>query len=418
MSLPVGLYRCAAALAFSAASPWLSRKYSGQGLSERKGLYDRALIDTLRRRGRPLWVHSVSVGEVQSASPFLRLAKGGIKRPLVLSTTTATGREMAGRILEGVPDRTIYYPWDSPLIVKRALDSIRPKAYVTVETEIWPSMIWEMRRREIPSFMVNGRFSEKTLRSMAKIAPFWRDVLSCYSTIMVRSDSDRDGLISLGVDGGRIEVTGDCKLDGLMERKASMDLSELSWIPKGQGPLIVAGSTHQGEDQIVIDGFRKVLNHHPDARLVIVPRHPDRAQDVANLAWDTGPVCLYSCPVSGWRTMVVDKIGVLFGLYSLADAAFVGGSLVPKGGQNIMEPAMWGVPFCQGPYNDDFVQATEELFTIGVGTPVADSDSMARAFLDDLDPERKRQVKESCEGYFSGGREAAKRSWEIVSSCL
>ncbi|MDD4836757.1 MAG: glycosyltransferase N-terminal domain-containing protein [Dethiosulfovibrio sp.] len=418
MSLPVGLYRCAAALAFSVASPWLSRKYSGQGLSERKGIYDRPLIDTLKRRGRPLWVHSVSVGEVQSASPFLRLAKGETKRPLILSTITATGREMAGRILEGVPDRTIYYPWDSPLIVKRALESIRPKAYVTVETEIWPSMIWEMKKRGIPSFMVNGRFSEKTLRSMRKIAPFWRDVLSCYSTIMVRSDFDRDGLMSLGVDGGRIEVTGDCKLDGLMERKGTMDRSELSWISKGQGPLIVAGSTHQGEDQVVIDGFRKVLNHHPDARLIIVPRHPDRAQDVANIAWDTGPVCLYSYPVSGWRTMVVDKIGVLFGLYSLADAAFVGGSLVPKGGQNIMEPAIWGVPFCQGPYNDDFVQATEELFALSVGTPVADSDSMARAFLDDLDPERKRNVSDSCEGYFSGGKEAAKRSWEIVSSCL
>lgn len=418
MSLAIQLYRCAAALAFYAASPWLDRKYAGQGLSERKGVYDSSLVDTLRRRGRPLWVHSVSVGEVQSASSFLRLAKKSTKRALLLSTITATGREMAGKILDGIPDRTLYYPWDSPLIVSRALDVIRPKAYVTVETEIWPSMMWELKKRGISAFMVNGRFSEKTLRSMKKVAPFWRDVLSCYSLIMVRSDSDREGLLSLGVDRKKIEVTGDCKVDGLMERKTSLDRSELSWIKQGSGPLIVAGSTHEGEDQVVLNAVKKVLHKHPDARLVIVPRHPKRTEDVASLAWDTGPVCLYSSPVSGWRTMVVDEIGVLFGLYSLADCAFIGGSLVPKGGQNIMEPAIWGVPFCQGPHHDDFAKATKELFSLGVGTAVTDEDSMAQAFLRDLDPQRRREISASCDGYFSDGKKAAKRSWERVSSCL
>ncbi len=416
--ISVQVYRGLAEAVFSLASPWLSRKYEGPGLAERKGFYSPSLLSILKERGRPLWVHAVSVGEVQSASPFLGMAKKSTPRPLILSTITATGREMAGKILGGIPDGMIYYPWDSPSIVNRALDSIRPKAYVTVETEIWPSMIWEMQRRGLPAFMVNGRFSEKTLRSMGRLAPFWREILSCYRVIMVRASSDKEGLISLGVDGGRIEVTGDCKLDGLMERKASLDRSELDWMRGEDGPLVVAGSTHPGEDQVVMEAFEKVLVVHPKARLVVVPRHPDRAWDVFNLASNLGPACLYSSPVEGWRTMVVDRIGVLFGLYSLADCSFVGGSLVPRGGQNIMEPAIWGVPFCQGPYHDDFVQATQELFALAVGTPVTDSDSMARAFLNDLDPGRRRKVSARCQEYFSGGNEAAMRSWEIVSCCL
>jgi 3-deoxy-D-manno-octulosonic-acid transferase len=419
MSLSLQLYRGAAALGFALASPWLERKYAGVGLKERRGIYDPSLMSQLRERGRPLWVHAVSVGEVQSAAPFLRRAKVALeKRPVILSTITPTGREMAGRLLQDVPDRVISYPWDSPVVLNRALNALRPKVYVTVETEIWPGMLWEMSRRSVPAFMVNGRFSDKTYLSMRRFRSFWRDVLSCYTGMMVRSRSDMEKLIDLGVEEEKIEITGDCKADALMERKAGLDKDEILATLGGGGPIVLAGSTHTGEDEIVMKAFRKVLNRYPDARLVIVPRHPERSRRIARSASNLGPVSLYSRIEPGWRTLVVDAIGVLFGLYSVADCAFVGGSIAPRGGQNIMEAALFGVPFCQGPHYEDFVEATDSMVKMGICTMISDEDTMATAFLRDLDGRRREKVEADCRTYFQGLESAADRSWEIVAPYL
>ncbi len=418
MSLPIALYRGVAMAAFAFASPWLCRRYAGHGLEERRGRYASSLIQMLRRKGRPLWVHAVSVGEVQSASPFLRRAAACTQRPLILSCTTATGKEMASQLLDGVVDQVLSAPWDSPLVVHRASTSIRPKAYVTVETEIWPGILWEMRRQGTPSFMINGRFSDRSFTAMARCPWFWRDVLSLYTILMVRADSDREKLIGVGLPSDRVIVTGDCKADALRERKDLLDQAPLKELLGAERPIVLAGSTHRGEDEIVLLAFRMVLARYPGARLILVPRHPERADEVAALATSLGPVALYSRPSPGWRVLVVDRIGVLFGLYSQADCAFIGGSLVPRGGQNIMEPALFGVPFCQGPQYQDFIEATQALNQAGVGTVIVDGDTMGRAFLRDLEAGRRDRVARAAKAYFEGLPSAADRSWETISSFL
>ena len=392
---------------------WLRKKYA-VGLDERMG----------RLEGVPeggVWVHAVSVGEVQSASALIREMKGdgrGATLPCLLSTVTQTGREMAERLI-GEAARMIYSPWDTPKYVRSALDAARPRAYVAMETERWPQMLSELKARGIPAFLANGRLSEKSFGKLRKQAPFWRGVLSCFERLLVRFDEDREHFLALGVPEERIVVTGDCKVDALKARKEEADPSRWGHLRRGDAPLFVAGSTHRGEDEIVIAAFRELRSRHPGARLVIVPRHPERALFVvaAALPYPELQADLLSRLPEDWDVAVADRIGPLFDLYSAADAAFVGGSLVQKGGQNPLEPALLGIPAAHGPDMADFPD-TARMDRMGAAKRVGNCRELADAWERALAPSERERVRGACRDYFDTLGGAAGRTWEVIRSYL
>ncbi|MGD9822733.1 MAG: 3-deoxy-D-manno-octulosonic acid transferase, partial [Aminobacteriaceae bacterium] len=370
----------------------------------------------------PLWVHAVSVGEVQSAWPLLDLlARENPAESVLLSTTTATGRETAFRLADGLFGEHIYYPWDVPRIVRRSLDRIRPKGYIVMETEIWPAMLLELKKRSIPAFLANGRFSERTARNVRKRPAFWRQVYGLFSLLLVRSAADRDVLADLGVPGKKIRVTGDCKVDALLLRKQATDLSRVRRIAGGKAPVFVAGSTHRGEVEIVLRAFRIVRERVEGARLILVPRHPERSREVLDLASGTAGATLLSAVEQResagsepWEILVADKIGVLFDLYGVSDGAFIGGSLVDKGGQNIMEPAAFGIPFSHGPFMRDFVEAAGELGKLGAATLVRTDAEMAAHWERCLEKNEREKARLASGAYIQAVGGAAKTTLDEI----
>lgn len=356
---------------------------------------------------------------MQSAWPLLDLLTGEGEK-LILSTTTATGRETAFNLARGLFNRHIYYPWDVPRIVRRSLDALRPRAFMTMETEIWPSMLGELRRRNTPAFLANGRFSEKTARHVKKWPSFWRQVYDLFTLLLVRSDEDREFLTGLGIPKGKVKVTGDCKIDGLLLRKDRAQQAPAKIIIRGEAPIFLAGSTHRGEDEIALAAFRCVRETLPAARLILVPRHPERAEEVLAKASPIGRSALLSQTEYGasagnsWEILVVDRIGVLFDLYGLCDAAFIGGSLVDKGGQNIMEPAAFGLPFCHGPFMRDFEKAAKGLGDKGAAMLVKNEEEIANHWQKSLNPAERQKVRHAAEEYFAQTKGAAQRTVDEI----
>lgn len=382
------------------------------------------------------------MGEAQSAWPLLDALRpaGGEKNlfPVILSTTTTTGREMAFRLADGLFERHIYYPWDIPRIVNRALDAVRPRGYAVMETEIWPNMLFSLARRGVPAFLVNGRFSERAARTIRKRPSFWRMVYDCFTLLLVRSEIDKEALRSIGVPAERIRVTGDCKVDALLLRRRNVCLGPLEALfgarpgassyvdaaaPSEREPLFLAGSTHEGEEEIVFDAFKSVRRCFPSARLVVAPRHPERAGGVRALASEVAPSALLSEVENATvfprpDIVVVDRIGVLFDLYGLAAAAFIGGSLVDRGGQNILEPAAFGTPLSHGPYMRDFVEAAKDLKSLGIATQVGNASEIAAHWEASMQPERRAAVREGAERYFRSSGGAARLSADEINGVI
>ena len=266
----MGIYRLISGAFFTLGGlHFLRRKYRDD-ISERTG-------NLGEFPENPVWVHAVSVGEVQSASSLIRRIKSRSAYPCVISTVTPTGRDMAERLLTGVVDRIMYSPFDAQKFVTRSLDSVKPAIYITMETELWPEILTQLKARNIPAFLANGRLSEKSFRRMRRTKFFWRGVLDCLTKLMVRFDDDKEKFLALGVPADKIVVTGDCKVDTLLDRRKATSPEKWSWLKNGNSPLFTAGSTHPGEEETVISAFRIARRKFPGARLVIVPRHPERA---------------------------------------------------------------------------------------------------------------------------------------------
>ena len=386
---------------------WLKKKYK-VGIGERMGQIGKEVPKNA------LWVHAVSVGEVQSALALLDTARAQEKLPRVLSTVTVTGRAMAERL---APPSTaaIYNPWDVPRFVKRALDALAPRVYAAMETERWPVMLAELRARRIPAFLVNGRLSGKSAKRLQGQKAFWRGVLCCFERLMVRFESDGEKFAALGVPERKIIVTGDCKVDAMLARKSGTDTEKWKPLRREGGPLFLAGSTHTGEDEVVLSAFEKVRQTHPQARLLIAPRHPERAPSVVKAALRSGKADLFSRLTREWDVAVVDRIGTLFELYAAAAAAFIGGSLVSRGGQNLMEPALFGIQVTHGPDMADFPDASR-MDALGASREVGGAESLAEAWLSALEPDEKERARRACETYFASVGGAASRSWAIIES--
>lgn len=367
---------------------------------------------------KPLWIHAVSVGEVQSALPLVsEVRRGSYPWPVLLSTITATGKTMALQELGGLIDAHVYYPWDVPRIVNRALDFLSPRVYTVMETEIWPNLLLELERRNVPAYMVNARFSEASFNRAIRQKAFWSRIMGTFKGIFARSREDESRILEMGVDPARVFRVGDSKVDALVERRKNVDRSVLDPVMEGAGPVFIAGSTHPGEEEAVLEAFAAVKKALPASRLVLAPRHPERAGEVMKLAKTLGTAYFLSKWSPGWTILVVDRIGVLFDLYGRSYAAFIGGSLVPKGGQNLLEPLAWGVPVFHGPHMEDFQDLSDRAARSGLTKRVENPEALAEAWIASVSAGSARAAfTERCEAFLEGIGGASAKAWERIES--
>ena len=326
-----------------------------------------------------VWVHAVSVGEVQVAGQLMREwreAEPGVK--FCLSTTSSTGWKMAEREVTG-DDVLVYNPLDFPNYVKSALGTVRPRAVVLTESEIWPTFIRTAARRHVPVFLVNARVSDRSAPRY-KLARWWfKDVFGCFSRIFAQSGLDRDRLVAAGAPDGIIETTGSFKFD-VARRNEAKEREIAEWIGPRRGPVLLGGSTWPGEDEALL-GIAKSL---PDVTLAIAPRHFEKADAVEANIVKHGFACIRrsrgDTPREDGRRAVylADTTGELMGLYAAADVVFVGKSLCAHGSQNMIEPCLCGKPVIVGPYTENFRPVMSDLAAAKAIVQVSDEAGLRR----------------------------------------
>ncbi len=311
---------------------------------------------------RPIWIHAVSVGEVIAVKGLLlRIRQLYPQKKIVISTVTATGNKIAlGLVTPG--DFLTYLPLDFSFIVSRVLKKINPAVFIIAETEIWPNLIYRLDKMRIPVLTVNGRISDRSYRGYRLAKFFIRPIFKRIKQFCVQTDLDAQRLESLGVESGRIQITGNVKFDQSLDyTQPEATAYRLKLWLKQSDKLLVCGSTHAGEEKIIFAAYRKLLAVFPGLKLLVAPRHPERSKQVGELAvkFSFKPVFISgvsaACPSCIERPVfILDTIGELFKYYCAADIVFVGGSLVKKGGHNILEPASLKKPVFFGPYMFNF----------------------------------------------------------------
>lgn len=329
-----------------------------------------------------LWMHAVSVGEVEIARRLVRELAGSVPEvPVVLTATTATGLALARKSL-GDELRVTPCPLDLPGAVGRFLDAVRPRALVVVETELWPEMLHQAGARGVPVAVVNARLSDGSFRSYRRVRRPLEPLLAPVSMVLARARSDAERFAALGVPSSAIRIAGNIKYD------IEPDTEPLPWADDVRAaaagrPVVVAGSTMEGEEEIVLEAASRCAAGGAPFYLVLAPRHPERFDAVATLLAERGfTVARRSsgAPPGGDSTVfLLDTIGELARAYRSAEVAFIGGSLAPTGGHNPLEPAVWGVPVLSGPHVHNFVEVYDEMTAAGAAVLVDGVDELADA---------------------------------------
>jgi len=400
--------------------PWvlLSRKRRAN-LPDRIGLRG-APRQTLNDDRQTVWVHAVSVGETLAAVPLLRLLRRRAPGArLLVSSVTLTGRETAVKSLSDVADEGFFFPFDLPGLCGRFLDRVRPDVVVIVETEIWPNFIAACAHRGIPVVIVNGRLSKRSFARYMGFRWFFAPILRTLRTISAQTAEDAERFAALGAPREIVTVGGNLKFDVSPPESGSSPLSALLLKEKGAGAVwVVAGSTHDGEEAQLLRAFLSAREGNPSIRLLLAPRHPERFDAVEALLHREGvPMVRRTAIPEGAgqlppeTVLLLDTVGELSGAYAAADLAFVGGSLVPKGGHNVLEPSWHGVPTIVGPSMENFREIADAFLAGDALIRVAGEEELAdrlRRFAADpgIFRETGRRAKELLET-FRGASEAS-----------
>jgi len=320
--------------------------------------------------GKPvIWLHAVSVGEVIAVSRLvIELDRAFPQYQVLVSTTTRTGQELARTRLGG--ERVFYCPLDLPWAVRAYMSALKPTLFILAETEFWPNLLNGCFRRNIPVVVVNARVSDRSWPRYRRLRWLWKPLLSKLSVVLAQSDTDAERLKAIGCLPERVQDAGNLKFDvrAAKEAEATLQLKALA----KNARFFVAGSTLDGEETALLEAWPRLLKVVPQMVMVLAPRHPERFQAVADLlaksgmAWAKrsdwrGKPTASLAPVLGGQIVLLNSIGELASVYSLAAIAFVGGSLVPAGGHNPLEPAQFGVPIVMGPNYENFRAITEDL---------------------------------------------------------
>lgn len=395
---------------------WRGRREPGyrEHLRERYARYA-----ALPPAGEVVWIHAVSLGETRAAAPLVeRILAERPQATILLTTMTATGRE-AGRALSGPRVLQAWLPYDLPGAMRRFLAHFHPAAGLLMETELWPNLAAEAAIAKVPLFVVNARLSERSARGYARFDSLVRPMLGSFAGVAAQTRADAQRLEALGARD--VVVTGNLKFDAKVPGDAAALAAHLR-ARIGARPVLLAASTRDGEEALILDALeRRPLP--PGALLVLVPRHPQRFDAVAALLAARGIAHQRRsgdrAVPSGVAVLLGDSMGELPGYYGAADVAFVGGSLAPLGGQNLIEALAVGVPVLLGPHTFNFAEAAERAIDAGAALRVADADALAAAaaaLLDD--PAARTAMREHAWAFLAAHRGATERTWQFVAARL
>ncbi|HZX36672.1 MAG TPA: 3-deoxy-D-manno-octulosonic acid transferase [Thermodesulfobacteriota bacterium] len=355
------------------------------GIFERFGFIKKAKIETLRGK-TVVWVHAVSVGETKAALPLVKILKE--RNPfirVVFSTVTATGNAVAKQEGASFIDALIYFPLDFGWVVRRVVRSVTPSLFVAVEKEFWPNLLMTLDENSVPVIVVNGVLSERSAKGYKKLAFLFGRAFGSISFFCAMTKQDAVRAAALGIKENRIAVSGNLKFDTRPPELSPVakDSIRKSLGISGSVPVIVAGSTHRGEEDILLAAFGRLKKEFLGLKLVLAPRHPERFDEVEAAVIKKGFSCRRKKKDMGKGpeadVALLDTIGELASVYSISTIAFVGGTLVPIGGHNLLEPAFFGIPVVYGPHLQNCLQMAEALEAGGASARVS-AESVEREF--------------------------------------
>jgi 3-deoxy-D-manno-octulosonic-acid transferase len=370
-------------------------KYRGRTLRRLGwGLTAQAMPGGSRPR---IWVHALSVGEVASVRALvIGLRAAYPETLLILTVSTSSGQQYAEKVLGAAVDLLLPFPLDLYWSVRRFLKFLAPDLFVLVETDLWPNFLTAIGRRGIPAILVNGRISAESLARYRRFRRFFSRLFEVFEILLLQSGDDLEALVALGVTPEKLRAVGNLKYGALLEgldpvadegRFAVL----LRFLPART--IWVAGSTHAGEEEVVLRAYRELRRRFPDLYLILAPRNPGRTGEVAEEAarLGLGAERRSSSPAGPGDLLLLDTMGELAELYRYGDVAFIGGSLVPERGHNPLEPAVFGCPVLFGPHMEDFAEIAREMASAGAARPVQNQVELVEAMTGWLsDPEERR----------------------------
>ncbi|MBI5408898.1 MAG: 3-deoxy-D-manno-octulosonic acid transferase [Nitrospirae bacterium] len=392
-----------------------------------------------------IWVHAVSVGEVIACMPFLKMLKKEFpEKRIVLSTTTYTGQKVARERFPEA-DRIMYIPLDIWFCVRRAAASLNPRIFITIETELWPALFYALKRKGCRIIILNGRISNRSFKGYKRLSSFMKKVLACVDFLYMQGKSDAERIRSIGADKFKVGVMGNFKFDISFDGSGHPD-----WLEDVKGRILLAASTHKGEEEIILNAYESIRQDYPDLKLILAPRHPERFSEVEELIRKRGLGYIKRSMMQNteYRTqstdeispnpsfskrgtinppfekggqggiladiILLDTIGELSRVFSKADVAFVGGSLVPVGGHNILEPAYWARPIIFGPHMENFPFA-EDFLNSSAAVQVGDANEIITTVKDLLkDNDKAARMGQNAKAILENNSGAVKKAIELV----
>ena len=426
-SLQYGSYKLLTDILFTIGFPpfflysWFTGNHQ-DSIRERLGFYEDLPPSTNSRQR--IWLHAASVGEVRAAQALLPELRNFLPdAAFFLSTMTSHGQQVAKEQLGGSLS-CIYAPLDVNRVVKRSLSKLKPTCYICLETELWPNLLTAAYRSGVKLLLLNGRLSERSLARYKKIPRLIHPLIKSFAAIAVISESDKKRFLELGADPAKMIVSGNVKYD--LQTHTSPDQTDAYrqrlGINKNQ-QVFIFGSTHTGEEKLFIDSFCRLRESIAEAIFIIAPRHLNRLGEIEkllashNLAYEK-----FSQMSFGKRRhnmILVDTMGELAALYAIGTFIYCGGSLVPKGGHNIMEAAIWGKPVYYGPYMKDFADAAEILESQGAGLPIRQPEDFTRSVCSLLQsPGQYREICDKARAAAMAQQGSARRQTELIRNIL
>lgn len=375
---------------------------------------------------RTIWIHALSVGEVLSALPLVRALKEEVPQyKIAFTVTTRQGMEIARKELEQDVQVLLAMPLDFWWSMLRLIHYVQPKLFILVETDLWPGLIAHLAGRGITMVLVNGRVSPHTMQSYRRFPFFIRRMLESFNLCLMQTDLDRARLLDIGIGKEKVKALGNIKFDrfgpAMEEKQGGRWRTEFNLSP--EDIVWLAGSTHEGEEGMILDTFKEIRPSFSRLRLIIAPRRLERVQEVHRLAEDKGlKASMRTCmtpQTKPWEVLILDTIGELASVYSLASISFVGGSLVPEGGHNLLEPASFGCPVLFGPHTEHFKTMAELLLEAGGGIRVHDARHLSSAVQELLSsPKDRNAMGTRAEQFVEHNRGALERVMTEISRLI
>jgi 3-deoxy-D-manno-octulosonic-acid transferase len=399
--------------------PLLLLTRHGRGLGERFGCFPSAV----RRLDHPVWIHAASVGEVLAAQPLIQQLR--VQRPevpILVSTTSIPGRETARTRL--AVDAAMLLPIDVSWVVDRVMRQLRPRCLVVVETELWPALLRAAARHAVPSLIVSGRISVRAAARYAWVRWLTRAALSQVAAFAMQTDADAARIVALGAPAERVQVLGSLKF--AREAASGMETAQAQETRAlgNRRPVLVAASTHPGEEQLVLDACAGLWTAHPALLLVIAPRRPERFEEVERLLAQTGLRYARRSQLGGpvadaTQVLLLDTLGELPNLLPAARAVFVGGTVAPIGGHNVLEPAVFGKPVAFGPHTANVSVAAEALLAGAAATRVHDASALGAEWRRLLtQPEVAAQMGARGRAVVAAHAVVAQRTFALLQRCM